>query len=258
VRLKPTSTGRALLPRQRTSAAVGAGCGRRSRRLPALLCAPTDRRAPCPKSPLFYRLRLQRLGVRALSNVVDATNLALLQFGHPLHAFDLGKLAGQQLVVRRAKAGEKLKTLDGQERELLPEDLLIADAEQGVAVAGVMGGQTSEVCASDDRPTARVRVLFASEASAEPRRRLKLHTEASHRFERGTDPNALAEVADACAELIIKLSGGRLAAPPTDVYRHKIPTQQLTLRPERTTAILGSFDPVSDAKGVSRSARPWL
>ncbi len=198
-------------------------------------------------SPLFYRLRLQRLGVRALSNVVDATNLALLQFGHPLHAFDLGKLAGQKIVVRRAQSGEKLKTLDGQERELLASDLLIADAEQGVAVAGVMGGQTSEVSATTTEVLLEC-AYFSPASIRRTARRLKLHTEASHRFERGTDPNALAEVADACAELIIKLSGGHLAAPPTDVYRHQIPTQQLTLRPERTAAILGLSIPVATQK----------
>lgn len=246
VRLKPTSTDRhALLHNEPT--------------LPSALVSVEDPEG-CPryfahrltgvrvhKSPLFYRLRLQRLGVRALSNVVDATNLALLQFGHPLHAFDLGKLAGQQLVIRRAKAGEKLKTLDGQDRELLPEDLLIADVEQGVAVAGVMGGQTSEV----GETTTDVLLECAYFSPARVRRtskRLKLHTEASHRFERGTDPSALPEVADACAELIVKLSGGRLAAPPTDVYRHKIPTQKLTLRPERTTAILGLAIPTATQK----------
>ena len=245
VRLKPTSTGRALLPNEPLlpSAQVVVedpeGCPRYfAHRLTGVRVH---------KSPLFYRLRLQRLGVRALSNVVDATNLALLQFGHPLHAFDLGKLAGQQLVVRRAKAGEKLKTLDGQERELLPEDLLIADAEQGVAVAGVMGGQTSEVSES----TTEVLLECAYFSPAKVRRtskRLKLHTEASHRFERGTDPSALPEVADACAELIATLSGGRLAAPPTDVYPHKLPTQKLTLRPERTTAILGLAIPTATQK----------
>ena len=245
VRLKPTATGRALLPNEPLlpSAQVVVedpeGCPRYfAHRLTGVRVH---------KSPLFYRLRLQRLGVRALSNVVDATNLALLQFGHPLHAFDLGKLAGQQLVVRRAKAGEKLKTLDGQERELLPEDLLIADAEQGVAVAGVMGGQTSEVCET----TTEVLLECAYFSPAKVRRtskRLKLHTEASHRFERGTDPSALPEVADACAELIATLSGGRLAAPPTDVYRHKLPTQKLTLRPERTTAILGLAIPTATQK----------
>ena len=245
VRLKPTSTGRALLPNEPLlpSAQVVVedpeGCPRYfAHRLTGVRVH---------KSPLFYWLRLQRLGVRALSNVVDATNLALLQFGHPLHAFDLGKLAGQQLVVRRAKAGEKLKTLDGQDRELLPEDLLIADAEQGVAVAGVMGGQTSEV----SETTTEVLLECAYFSPAKVRRtskRLKLHTEASHRFERGTDPSVLPEVADACAELIVKLSGGRLAAPPTDVCPHKLPTQKLTLRPERTTAILGLAIPTATQK----------
>ncbi len=194
-------------------------------------------------SPLRYRLRLQRLGVRALSNVVDATNLALLQFGHPLHAFDLHKLAGQKIVVRRARPSEKIKTLDGQEREVGPSDLLIADAEAGVAVAGVMGGQTSEV----SETTTDVLLECAYFAPAMIRRtakKLKLHTEASHRFERGTDPNALSEVGDACAALIVKLAGGRLSAPATDVYPKTLSLPVLTLRPERTRAILGIAIPL--------------
>jgi len=197
-------------------------------------------------SPLFYRLRLQRLGVRALSNVVDATNLALLQFGHPLHAFDLGKLAGQKIVVRRAKVGEKLKTLDGQVRELVSDDLLIADAEQGVAVAGVMGGETSEVSATTTDVLLEC-AYFSPAGIRRTARRLKLHTEASHRFERGTDPNGLSEVADACAALIMQLAGGQVRAL-ADVYRHKIAPQKLTLRPQRTTAILGVAIPEATQK----------
>lgn len=198
-------------------------------------------------SPLFYRLRLQRLGVRALSNVVDATNLALLLYGHPLHAFDFAKLDGHKIVVRRAHAGEKLQTLDGQERELQPSDLLIADASKGVAVAGVMGGQTSEV--SYTTTEVLLECAYFAPASIRPTaRRLKLHTEASHRFERGTDPNGLAVVADACAALIVKLAGGYLSSEPTDVYPHKIPTHTLTLRPERTWAILGLQIPAQAQK----------
>lgn len=189
-------------------------------------------------SPLFYRLRLQRLGVRALSNVVDATNLALLLHGHPLHAFDFGKLGGQKIVVRRANAGEKMKTLDGQDRELATSDLLIADAEQAVAIAGVMGGLSSEV--SEATTEVLLECAYFAPASIRPTaRRLKLHTEASHRFERGTDPNGLPAIADSCAALIVKLAGGYLSSQPTDVYPRPIATQKLTLRPARTCAILG-------------------
>lgn len=198
-------------------------------------------------SPLFYRLRLQRLGVRALSNVVDATNLALLQFGHPLHAFDLHKLAGQKIVVRRARPGEKIKTLDGQEREVGPGDLLIADAEAGVAVAGVMGGQTSEVSESTTDVLLEC-AYFAPALIRRTSKKLKLHTEASHRFERGTDANGIPAVADACAQLIVKLAGGDLAAPATDVYPQKQALPTLTLRPERTTAILGLSISASEQK----------
>ncbi|HZU81390.1 MAG TPA: phenylalanine--tRNA ligase subunit beta, partial [Polyangiaceae bacterium] len=138
-------------------------------------------------SPLRLRLRLQALGVRAINNVVDATNLALLELGHPLHAFDLDKLAARKIVVRRAREGEPIVTLDGQERRLSVEDVAICDAERPVAVAGVMGGGESEVGQGTTR-------LLLESAYFEPARirrtarRLGLHTEASHRFERGCDP----------------------------------------------------------------------
>ena len=199
------------------------------------------------KSPLFYRLRLSRLGVRALSNVVDATNLALLQFGHPLHAFDLDKLAGQKIVVRRGRPGETIKTLDSQNREVSAGDLLIADGQAGVAVAGVMGGETAEVGPTTQRVLLEC-AYFSPASIRRTSKRLKLHTEASHRFERGTDPNAIPEVADACAALIVQLAGGTIAASATDVYPKPIPSLFLALRPEKTRAVLGVDVPTEQQK----------
>lgn len=190
-------------------------------------------------SPLRLRLRLQRLGVRPRSNVVDATNLALLGWGHPLHAFDLKTLRGQRLVIRRARAGETLRTLDGVDRALTTDDLVIADGERATALAGVMGGQDSEVRATT------IDILLES-AYFDPAtvrrtaRRLRLHTEASHRFERGADPNdGVLYAAKECAAQILSLAGGALAAGSVDVYpepRHPCP---LELRPTRTNAIWG-------------------
>lgn len=190
-------------------------------------------------SPVAVRLRLQRLGVRAISNVVDATNLALLEWGHPLHAFDLATLRGRKIVVRRAAQGEKLKTLDNAERELLHEDVVIADAEQPVAVAGVMGGADSEV-RSNTTELLLEAAYFQPASVRRTSRRLRLHTEASHRFERGADPNdMLTCAARRCAQLIVQLGGGRIARGSIDVYPYPMARQRVTLRPERTDAILG-------------------
>ena len=158
-------------------------------------------------SPLWLARRLEACGVRSISNVVDATNFVLLELGHPLHAFDLDKVAGHEIVVREARPGEKLVTLDGKERTLTPEDLLIADRDRGSALAGVMGGGDSEISAGTTR------VLLES-AWFEPgtvrrtSRRHGLKTEASHRFERGADPGMVIPAVDRCAALIAELAGG--------------------------------------------------
>jgi phenylalanyl-tRNA synthetase beta chain len=158
-------------------------------------------------SPLNVRYRLAALGMRSISNVVDVTNLAMLGYGHPMHAFDLDRLGGM-IVVRRAKAGEKLATLDGMERTLDVGDLVIADAEKPIALAGVMGGATTEVHAGTTR------VLFEC-AYFDPRsvrrsaRRHGMHTEASHRFERGVDPGDVEEVLAHALATTRALAGGK-------------------------------------------------
>jgi phenylalanyl-tRNA synthetase beta chain len=189
-------------------------------------------------SPLAVRVRLQSLGVRAISNVVDATNLVLLESGQPLHAFDLDKLDKHTILVRRAQRDEKIVTLDGVERTLGPDDVAICDARTPVAVGGVMGGSTSEVSLTT------VRVLLES-AYFEPARirrtarRLGLHTEASHRFERGVDPEGVLDAARRCAQLLQELAGARVVGHPVDLYPKPIPSLRVTLRPARTRALLG-------------------
>ena len=190
-------------------------------------------------TPLRLQERLRICGVRPISNVVDATNLVLLELGHPLHAFDLDKLEGSRIVVRRARKGEPMTTLDGKERTLTDDDLVIADAERPVALAGVMGGATSEV---SDRTT---RILLES-AVFDPggvrrtARRHGLHTEASHRFERGADEQAARLAADRCAELIVKLSGGRVLPGAIDRYPSPRPPAHIWVRPARVSAVLGT------------------
>ncbi len=169
-------------------------------------------------SPEWLRLRLEAIGARSINNVVDVTNYVLWELGQPIHAFDLSKVGGRKIVVRSARAGEKLVTLDGVERELASEDLVIADQAEPQGLAGVMGGQPSEVT------EATVDVLIES-AHFDPKavrraaRRLGMHTDASHRFERGADPEMCAFAASRAAVLIRQVAGGEVLAGVADV-RH--------------------------------------
>jgi len=190
-------------------------------------------------SPLRLQERLRSCGVRPVSNVVDATNLALLELGHPLHAFDLDLLAGARIVVRRAGAGEPMTTLDGKQRSLSDDDLVIADSEKPVALAGVMGGQTSEV---SDRTT-RILIesaVFDPGGTRRTARRHGLHTEASHRFERGADEKMAALALDRCAELVVQLAGGKVAKGVIDRYPSPGAQTRIWVRPGRVSAVLGT------------------
>jgi phenylalanyl-tRNA synthetase beta chain len=199
-------------------------------------------------SPDWLRARLESIGLRPINNVVDVTNFILWETGQPLHAFDLAKLGGAQIIVRRARAGERLTTLDGQERALTPEMLVIADAAVPVALAGVMGGADSEVTdattdiliesAHFDRR--RVRVAAKS---------LGMHTDASHRFERGADPEACREAADRAALLIAEVAGGTVLAGALDVRAADFPpVRKGRLDTARLSAFAGADIPAADAE----------
>jgi phenylalanyl-tRNA synthetase beta chain len=173
-------------------------------------------------SPDWLRRRLEALGQASINNVVDATNYVLFELGQPLHAFDLDRLAGRRIVVRRARPGEKIRTLDGIERALPPETCLIADADRAVAVAGVMGGADSEIGAA----TSEILLESAWFDPVSIRRTAKtlgLRTEASTRFERGADPGMAELASRRCAALIAELAGGQVLAGVVDVYpgRHE-------------------------------------
>ncbi|MEO6951319.1 MAG: phenylalanine--tRNA ligase subunit beta [Polyangia bacterium] len=188
-------------------------------------------------SPLADQLRLAALGVRPISNVVDVTNLAMLEHGQPLHAFDLDTLPGATIIVRRARAGETLETLDGVVRDLVPTDLLICDGnDRVIALAGVMGGKATEVTASTKRVLLEV-ASFAPSAIRATAKRLGLSSEASHRFERGVDPNTVAVVARSAAHRLAAF-GARVTAARDEVARPIAPVQ-LELRAQRTRLITG-------------------
>lgn len=161
-------------------------------------------------SPRWMVDRLAACGIRSVNNVVDATNYVMLELGQPLHAFDLDRLAGRSIVVRMARDGEAMRFLDGTERRLVGDDLVICDAERPVALAGVMGGLDSGVSAGTTH-------LLLESACFEPlgvrrsARRHGFHTDSSHRFERGVDPRGQWEAVDRLAQLILELAGGSLA-----------------------------------------------
>lgn len=203
------------------------------------------------ESPLKVQARLTASGMRPLSNVVDATNYVLLEIGHPLHPFDLHKLEGEAIVVRRADDGEHITTLDGVERRLSAEDLLIADAGKGVAIAGVMGSAPAEV-SQETQDVLLESAYFERTGVLRTARRLGLATEASMRFERGADPEAPSGAADRAAELMVAWSGGRVLAGYAEAGA--VPERRaLSMRTQRATHVLGFEVGPRDAVQAFRS-----
>jgi len=213
-------------------------------------------------SPLWLRYRLAALGVRPISNVVDVTNLLLLEYGHPMHAFDLDRVRGEggrevgdagshPIVVRRASEGESLTTLDGAPHELVTDDLVIADGGGAVALAGVMGGASSEI-------TGATRRVLLECAYFEPRgirrasRRHGLHTDSSHRFERGVDPDDSRAVLARAVSLLTELSGGAAVRGELHVEAPPAPQTVAQLRSGRMDALLGVHVPFEEALGILR------
>ncbi len=201
-------------------------------------------------SPFWLRRRLQLGGVRAINNLVDVTNYVLLEFGQPLHAFDFTKLHGGEIIVRRPGPGEtSFTTLDGQERPLTPETLLICDGEKPVALAGVMGGLFSEVMEAT-RQVLIESAYFNPGSIRRTSKRLGLSTEASYRFERGVDPEGTIHALERAAQLMAQLGGGRVLAGRLDEYPQPVYRPRLTLRASRTNAVLGTALPQEEMQGL--------
>jgi phenylalanyl-tRNA synthetase beta chain len=190
-------------------------------------------------SPLWLKYRLESLGVRSISNVVDLTNLVMLEFGHPIHAFDFDLVRGGRIVIRRAAPGEKLRTLDGVERTLVEDDLVIADAEGAVALAGVMGGEGSEIRATTRRVLIEC-AYFAPRGVRRTGRRHGLHSESSYRFERGVDPSTLPDVLAHAASLVTHLAGGAGVKGTIIAGSGPEPRSPIALREQRIGALLGA------------------
>lgn len=190
------------------------------------------------ESPPWLRERLEVLGHRPINNIVDATNFVLLHVGHPLHAFDYEKLEGRRIVVRTPRPGESIRTLDGQIRELNSGMLAICDARRPVALAGIMGGEESEISVASK--TILLESAYFSPASIRgTAKALGMRTEASYRFERGADPEMPVQALNLASRLICQLAGGRCVSPVID--EHPLPRRpvDLQLRFERIRRILG-------------------
>ncbi len=189
-------------------------------------------------SPYWMQAKLEAAGMRSVNNVVDATNYVMLEMGQPIHAYDFDKLSGKRIVVRMAKSGEKLKTLDGAERDLAPSMLVIADAEKPVSVAGIMGGAETEVSASTTSiliEAAHFNQLSVRRTS----RALGLKSEASYRFERVVDPNGVRRAADRVCELLQGMKQPAAVEGVVDVYPHPVAPRPLSLRVKRCDEMLG-------------------
>ena len=180
-------------------------------------------------SPAWLAERLQAIGQRPINNVADVTNYVLHELGQPLHAFDLASLRGPKIVVRRARAGERLKTLDGVECALDAEMLIIADAERAVALAGVMGGEETEVT-GDTRDVLIESAFFAPASVRRTSQALGLSTEASRRFERGVDPEGALRAQERAAALVCELAGGEATVDSIDVYPGRLVRPVVRLR----------------------------
>ncbi len=190
------------------------------------------------ESPWWLRKRLETLGVRPISNIVDVTNYVMFEIGQPLHAYDLDRLAGRRLVVRRARPGETLKAINGKVYELSGEMLVIADAERPVGLAGVMGGLETEI------GTATKNVLieaaqFDAMSVRKTSRALGLFSPSSHRFERPIDPEATDWASRRCAELILETAGGTLHPGVIDLGPKRPAREPLTLRLDQIPRVLG-------------------
>ncbi|MGZ4335824.1 MAG: phenylalanine--tRNA ligase subunit beta [Gaiellaceae bacterium] len=203
------------------------------------------RNATIGPSPVWLKARLTAAGMRPISNVVDITNYVMLGLGNPLHAFDFAKLRGGKIIVRRAHDGERLRTLDGVERKLEPYDLMIADGERSIALAGIMGGEETEIGAD----TAEI---LLEAANFEPytifrtSERLRLRTEGSSRWEKGVDPYLAEQAAKLATQLLLEHAGASWVGH-ADVHAGLPEPPVVRFRPERADAVIGIETP-SDAQ----------
>ena len=203
-------------------------------------------------SPKWMRDRLKAAGVRPINNIVDITNYVMLEYGQPMHAFDLTYLEGQKIIVRRAEDGEEITTLDDVERKLDSSMLVIADEKKAVAVAGVMGAENSEI-REDTRTILFESANFKGSSVRTTAKKLGLRTEASARFEKGLDAqNALLAI-DRAAQLVEELNAGVVCKGVIDCYEKKQQERALKFNPENINKLLGTNIPTKEMIKIFKS-----
>lgn len=190
------------------------------------------------ESPLWMQLKLMEAGIRPISNIVDITNYVMLEYGEPLHAFDLNQIKTRKILVRAGKDGEKFKTLDDVEREIKEGDVLITDGENIVAIGGVMGGLDSEITETTSEVLLEA-ANFSDKAVRMTSKRLGLRTEASTRFEKGVDPSICLKALERVCQLIEEVGAGTIVEGSIDVDNSKLEKTLISLRPDRVNKLLG-------------------
>lgn len=200
-------------------------------------------------SPDWLKMRLKAVGLRPINNIVDITNYVLYELGQPLHAFDLDTLEGSKIIVKKAAADEEFVTLDSQKRKLNSDILMICDGAKPVAVAGIMGGENSEVTSSTKNILIES-AFFNPSNIRKSARFLGLNTDASYRFERGADYGNTVNAAKLAAKMMAELAGGKIASGIIDVYPKPFEKRIITLRKSRITRILGYNIPDKTAEGI--------
>lgn len=234
------------IPGVRIESRVGAGCPRFTARV--------IRGVKVAPSPAWLRTSLERIGLRAINNIVDISNFVLMELGHPSHTFDLGAVRGSRLIVRPGAEGEKLAGLDGRTHAIKPGDMVIADAERVVSLAGIVGGVETGVT----ERTTDVLLELATWDPAQVRRtarRLDIRTDAGHRFERIVDAREIPAASARCVELILELAGGTLDPGMIDLVHGSLePTRTIPVRIARIEFVLGKAIPAAECRTLLTAA----
>jgi phenylalanyl-tRNA synthetase beta chain len=206
------------------------------------------------ESPDWMKERLKDAGVRPINNIVDITNYVMLEYGQPLHAFDYDKISGKKIIVRRAKDGENLKTLDGKDRKLDNSMLVIADPEKPLVVAGVMGGEDSEVTEKSSNILFET-ANFNGTSVRLTSKKLGFRTEASSRFEKGIDPNIALDALNRAAELVVELKAGEVVSGVVDNYDNELRPWTVDISPDRINRFLGTDIPKDKMVSILESLK---
>lgn len=204
------------------------------------------------ESPKWMQQRLTAAGLRPINNIVDVTNFVMLEYGQPLHAFDLDRLSNNKIIVTNSTVGQPFTTLDGKKHTLSGTELMICDGEKAVAIGGVMGGENSEISTTTKNVLLEC-AYFDPGSVRNTSKKLGISSDASYRFERGTDPNKIDDVSRRAAVLMEEVSGGEMLDGVIDVYPEPIKSKEIAVRPARVNQILGTTIAGKDMLSILRS-----